>query len=59
DLLTPDGKPYNLYARNLILKSGPHIERIPLALNDPTGAWRIRARDVATGQTQENTFSVS
>lgn len=59
ELLTPDGKPYNLYARNLILKSGPHTERIPIALNDPAGTWRVRARDVATGETQEKTFSVS
>ncbi|MGH9470299.1 MAG: beta-galactosidase trimerization domain-containing protein [Terriglobia bacterium] len=58
DFFTPAGTPYDLYSRNVFLSSVPQTERIPLALNDPTGAWRVCARDVATGETQEKTFSV-
>ena len=55
---TPSGGRYELYARNLLLKSTPHTERIPLACSDPKGRWRAHARDVATGQSQEVSFGV-
>jgi len=56
---TPSGDRYELYARNLLVKSTPHIERIPLACNDPKGRWRAHIHDVATGQSQEVSFSVA
>jgi hypothetical protein len=56
---TPSGDRYELYARNLLVKSTPHIERIPLACNDPKGRWRAHIHDVATGQSQEVSFVVA
>lgn len=47
------GKPLACYAANLGAARGQAVCRIPLALNDPTGAWRIRFRDVATGTKAE------
>jgi hypothetical protein len=55
---TPSGGRYELYARNLLLRSTSHTERIPLACNDPKGRWRVHIRDVATGQSQEIGFDV-
>lgn len=54
----PSGKPYELYARNVLVKSESHTERIPLACNDPKGHWRARVHDVITGVTQELFFEV-
>jgi hypothetical protein len=54
---TPSGDRYELYARNLLLKSTPHTERIPLACNDSKGRWRAHIQDVTTGQSQEVSFA--
>jgi hypothetical protein len=56
---TPSGERYELYARNVLLKSTPHTERIPLACNDPKGRWRAHIHDVTTGQSQELSFGVA
>lgn len=56
---TPSGGLYELYARNLLLRSASHTEHIPLACNDPKGRWRAHIRDVATGQSQELFFDVA
>ena len=56
---TPSGGRYELYARNVLLKSSPHAERIPLACNDPKGNWRAHIHDVATGQSQQISFGVA
>ena len=55
---TPSGDRYELYARNLLVRSSPHKERIPLACNDPKGRWRLHVHDLATGQSQDMPFSV-
>ncbi|MGA8185440.1 MAG: hypothetical protein WB819_17565, partial [Terriglobia bacterium] len=54
----PSGKNYGIYSRNLLVRSTPFREFIPIAFNDPTGRWKIRARDVMTGQSVEKPFSV-
>ena len=59
DVETPAGQSYDLYGRNLLLRSTTHTERIPLAFNDPRGRWRARILDVATGQSQELLFEVT
>ena len=56
---TPSGDRYQLYARNLLVKSTPHTERIPLACNDPKGRWRAHVQDVMTGQSQQVFFRVA
>ncbi|MES2222633.1 MAG: hypothetical protein V4587_16910, partial [Acidobacteriota bacterium] len=50
DFRTPAGEAYELYARNVLLQSSPYIERIPFAVNDPKGSWKVSAHDLATGQ---------
>ena len=39
------------YSGNLVLAGGTGAYRLPLALNDPVGIWRIEATDVLSGQT--------
>jgi hypothetical protein len=55
---TPSAERYELCARNLLVRSAPHTERIPLACNDPKGRWRAHVQDVATGQSQQVSFGV-
>lgn len=58
DLETPAGQPYELYARNVLVKSAAQTERIPVAFNDPRGRWRARIVDVMTGHSQDLQFEV-
>ncbi|MGH9327316.1 MAG: beta-galactosidase trimerization domain-containing protein [Terriglobia bacterium] len=58
EFFTPGGHAYGLYARNLMVNSIPYTERIPLALSDPKGRWRLRVRDVMTGQMQDAQFNL-
>ena len=44
------------YARNLEAPAGIARFRLPLALSDPSGIWKLRVRDAATGVTGETTF---
>lgn len=55
----PSGKIYDLYSRNLLIHSTPFRESIPLAFNDATGRWKVRAIDVATGKAVETPFMVT
>lgn len=59
DIEDPSGKTYDLYSRNLLVRSTPFRESIPLAFNDPTGQWKVRALDVATGKAVETPFTVA
>jgi len=45
------------YAQNLAVEHGAGTFRLPLALSDPTGKWRLRVRDAATGVVRESQFS--
>jgi len=55
---TPAGDSYELYARNVMLDSNPYVERIPFAVNDPKGNWKLSAHDLATGQVVEVPFEL-
>lgn len=59
DFETPDGGPYDLYARNLLLTATPHTESVPLAYNDPKGPWVVRVHDLMTGQVLDVAFDVA
>ena len=48
-LQRPDGKSVRYLEQNLETKEGEATFVVPLALNEPTGQWTLRARDVATG----------
>ncbi|HET7213435.1 MAG TPA: hypothetical protein VFL79_07605, partial [Terriglobia bacterium] len=58
ELETPASQVCDLYTRNLLMNSQSHVERVPLALNDPKGRWRLRACDLLTGHVEEASFQV-
>jgi len=51
DVFDPPGRPARHYSANVLIADGRAVHRIPFALNDPTGQWKIVVRDVMTGQT--------
>jgi hypothetical protein len=57
EFLTPAGQPYELYGRNVLLKSTPHTATVSLAHNDPPGRWLLKTRDVMTGHVLERAFT--
>ena len=59
EFVTPDGKPYELYARNVRVESTtPQLERFHLAYNDPKGRWKINSHDLITGQVAQTEFTL-
>ena len=58
-VLGPDGKERRHYGKVLSAERGTASARIPLALNDAVGTWRIIARDVASGAETSATFRVA
>jgi hypothetical protein len=54
----PDGRACEAYSANVEAKGGAAEVRIPFALNDPAGAWKVRVRDVATGVAAESRIEV-
>ncbi len=50
DVLNPAGKIAAQYSGNWAAVQGEAAQRIPLALNDATGKWEVRVRDVISGQ---------
>jgi hypothetical protein len=54
----PDKVERRHYAQNVAVVNGKGQAVIPLALNDAPGAWRIVARDVASGVRAEATLEV-
>jgi len=59
EFMTPEGRPYELYARNVRLESTPHLEHFNLAYNDPKGPWKVNAYDLMTGGATEATFRLA
>ncbi|MEA3402372.1 MAG: beta-galactosidase [Armatimonadota bacterium] len=55
----PSGAELACHARDVVLSEGRGTVTVPLALNAPTGAWTLRARDVATGQVGEAALEVA
>ena len=51
DVFRPDGSRYAPLCHNVVLTEGRWAGRVPLALNDPAGRWRIEAREVVSGAT--------
>ena len=54
----PDGEERRHYAANVECRRGTGTFRLPLALNDVPGRWRITSRDVATGVESAREFTV-
>ena len=58
DVLDPKGNRMMPYSGNLMAKQGRSAKRIPIALNDPSGQWTVRVRDILTGQTETRTIQI-
>jgi len=52
-------EPHRQYSRNVECPAGRGRASIPLALNDPPGAWRLQFRDVASGARAEETTTIA
>ncbi|MBA2705231.1 MAG: beta-galactosidase trimerization domain-containing protein [Blastocatellia bacterium] len=52
-VFAPDGSLLPVYANNVLMDNGTSTFILPTALNDPSGAYTIRATDVVTGATAE------
>ena len=52
DVLDPRGKVVAYYSGNVLAANGRADRILPLALNDDSGTWSVRVRDLLTGQTQ-------
>ncbi len=56
EVFDPAGRLVRHYSHNVTIHKGRASFRIPWALNDAPGTWRVRARDVISGLTQERTL---
>jgi hypothetical protein len=58
DVVDPSGKIVSQYSSNLLAPNGHAAKLLPLAVNDSTGKWEIRAKDLLSGQTQVSSVEV-
>jgi hypothetical protein len=58
DVVDPSGKIVSQYSGNLLAPNGHATKLLPLAVNDSTGKWEIRAKDLLSGQTQVSSVEV-
>lgn len=58
DVTDPSGKPVEYYSGNLLAPAGRGSKTIPIAVNDQTGKWQVRAHDVMTGDSKTASFEV-
>ncbi len=59
DVFTPGSDaPHRQYSLTSPCPDGQGAATVPLALNDPSGTWRLRLTDAATGTTTDRTVEV-
>jgi hypothetical protein len=58
ELFDPAGRLVRHYSANLFARGTAAAHRLPLALNDAVGAWRVRATDVLGGRSVEAAIEV-
>ena len=58
EAVNPAGEAVWYYAQTLSTRAGRCRYQIPLALNDWTGAWTFKVRDVATGKVVEHKVKI-
>lgn len=58
DVLDPSGKRLLQYSGNVIAPGESALKLLPLAKNDPPGAWTIRVQDMLTGNVETRTLTV-
>ena len=57
-VISPDGKHYHHYEKNIHTNNGKAIHEFRFAYNDPKGIWKIRIIDVATSVFSEQSITV-
>ncbi|MBC7328415.1 beta-galactosidase [bacterium] len=57
-LVSPKGEVIPYYEDNIAMMNGRIKGSISFALNEATGKWRLRVKDIASGVTSERTFQV-
>jgi len=55
----PTGRHRKEHDQNIVAKGGVCSAEVPIALNDPSGEWKLEFRDVASGVVATATFRVS
>ncbi|MCC6265777.1 MAG: beta-galactosidase [Bryobacterales bacterium] len=50
EVRNPSGELQYTYSGNVVATGGVASKQLPLALNDPAGAWEIKVKDVLSGQ---------
>jgi hypothetical protein len=58
EVLSPEGRPLGHYGQNVLTGTRSTKVSVGLARNDPSGTWRLRATDVATGTSATAAFQV-
>jgi len=53
-----NGRPRPEHDRNILADGGRGEAELPIALNDPRGEWTVEVRDVATGMSGREAFTV-
>ena len=59
EVFDPTGQKLNYYGGNLVAEKGAAATVFTTALNDSTGRWRIRTREVISGLTAESCFTLT
>lgn len=59
EVKNPAGEIQYHYSGNVLAQDGAAVKLLPLAVNDPTGTWSIRVKDVLSGQERALTVAVS
>jgi hypothetical protein len=58
DVVNPSGQTVGYYSGNLLAPEGRAARLIPIAVNDPAGQWKIRVKDLLTGQSKTSSMEV-
>ena len=58
DVYSPAGQLMRLYGKNILTAESVITVKIPTALNDPAGQWKIKITDAATGVSGQAEFTV-
>src|SRR5262249_49418239 len=57
DVIDPEGATVGHYSGNMIV-AGAGVKLLPIAFNDKTGIWKIRVKDLLSGETATASLNV-
>ena len=59
DVVDPSGTIIPHYSGNILALKGRATASLPLALNDRTGRWEVRVKDLLSGQARTSSLEVA